>query len=59
MAAALLRVARRGERMVTEVTRWLADAAVMLEPAGALAGHEDAEGPPIYAVVSARPTLGG
>jgi class 3 adenylate cyclase len=52
VAAALLRVARRGEMVVTEVTRRLAGAGVAFEPAGELAGHEDAEPLALYAVVS-------
>jgi class 3 adenylate cyclase len=52
VAGALLHVAHRGEMVVTEVTRRLAASAVAFKPAGELAGDEDAEGMPIYTVVS-------
>ena len=53
VAGALLHVARRGEMVVTEVTRRLADAAaVVFEPAGELEGDEHAEAMALYAVVS-------
>jgi len=52
VAASLLRVARRGEMVVTEATRRLAAAAVVFEPAGELAADENAEAIALYSVVS-------
>jgi class 3 adenylate cyclase len=52
VAASLLRVAGRGEMVVTEATRRLAGAAVVFEPVGELAGDDDAEPIALYAVAS-------
>ena len=52
VAAALLRVGRRGEMVVTEATRRLAEIPVVFEPAGELAGDEDAEAIVCYTAVT-------
>jgi class 3 adenylate cyclase len=51
VAASLLRVARRGELVVTETTRRLAATTAAFEPRGEVGGDEDAEPTPVYAVV--------
>jgi class 3 adenylate cyclase len=54
VAAAILKVARRGELVATEATRRLADAPVVFEPAGELADADDGEPIPLYAVRADR-----
>jgi class 3 adenylate cyclase len=52
VAASLLRVAGRGELVVTEATRRLADATVAFDPYGHVASDDDVDGVAVYAVVN-------
>ena len=51
VAASLLRVARRGELVVTETTRRLVGAPVVFEPLGEIAADDAAEPVAFYGVV--------
>ena len=52
VAGSLLRIGRRGEMVVTETTRRLAESAVVFEPRGEVAGDEGAAPMAIYSVVA-------
>jgi class 3 adenylate cyclase len=50
VAAALLRIARRGEMVVTEATRRLAEAPALFEPRGEIAAEGDRDAVALYSV---------
>jgi len=52
VAASLLRIARRGEMVVTDATRQLTGAPVVFEPLGEIAGDDDRDAVALYAVVA-------